>query len=258
MIIDMHVHIWKEETPGQDAAGVVRMLDNAKVTRGICSYLRGGYYPTQDDISVANRYVADSIARYPDRLLGYVYLNPANGAEFCVEQMKRAIEDWHFAGVKLWVSVRFSDPQLNPIVEQAIRYDVPMLCHTWLKTTGNLPDESTALDLAVLANRYPEGKFMMAHLCGDWEWGVKAIKPCKNVWVDASGTPTESGQIEFAVQQLGAERVVFGSDVPVASIPINLGKIDGACLTPEQRDRILWRNVYQAYHLDRHGVPPGD
>ncbi|HOJ20752.1 MAG TPA: amidohydrolase family protein, partial [Armatimonadota bacterium] len=61
--------------------------------------------------------------------------------------------------------------------------------------------------------------------------------------VDTSGGDPEAGVVEYAVRQLGAERVLFGSDVPGRSYGVQLGKVLGAQLTPEQRDLILFGNA---------------
>ena len=39
---------------------------------------------------------------------------------------------------------------------QTAELKAPIFQHTWIKTTGNYPGESTPMDLAALAARYPE------------------------------------------------------------------------------------------------------
>jgi predicted TIM-barrel fold metal-dependent hydrolase len=99
-----------------------------------------------------------------------------------------------------------------------------MLVHTWRKSTGNLPNESTPTDMAALARRYPEGRFQMAHFGGDWEFGLRAIRSCPNVWADFSGSVNEYGAYELAIELLGEDRIVFGTDLP-ADFHLNLGRV---------------------------------
>ena len=61
--------------------------------------------------------------------------------------------------------------------------------------------------------------------------------------MDPSGAAPEAGIVEFAVCQMGAERVLFGSDAPGRSYGVQLGKVLGADLTPGQRDLILFGNM---------------
>src|SRR5205823_2709235 len=117
-------------------------------------------------------------------------------------------------GVKLWVATRCSDPVTFPVVEGAIAADVPIIAHTWRKSTGNLPGESLPTDVAALARRYPEARLLMAHLGGDCQFGVRAIRDCPNVSIDFAGSVNEYGAYELAVRELGEDRVVFGSDLP--------------------------------------------
>ena len=48
---------------------------------------------------------------------------------------------------------------------------------------------------------------------------------------------------EFAVRHMGPERVLFGSDAPGRSFGVQLGKVLGADLTPDQRDLVLFGNA---------------
>jgi len=75
---------------------------------------------------------------------------------------------------------------------------------------------------------------------GDWEWSIKALKNVPNVYVDTSGSVVDEGIVEMCVKYLGAERVLFGTDL---SMEAGVGKILGADLTEEQRELIFWKNI---------------
>jgi len=49
--------------------------------------------------------------------------------------------------------------------------------------------------------------------------------------------------IEMAVRELGAERVVFGSDAPGRNFCVELSKIMAAEIEPEERNLILGGNM---------------
>ena len=61
--------------------------------------------------------------------------------------------------------------------------------------------------------------------------------------VDTSGGDPESTVVEFAVRELGAERIVFGSDAPGRSFGIQLGKVLGADISDETKELILSGNL---------------
>ena len=115
-------------------------------------------------------------------------------------------------GVKLWVARPGNTPELDPIVEHAAELKAPVLQHTYIKATGTCRVSPPRWRPAELAQRHPKVPFICAHTGGDWEVGIRAIRDCQNVSVDLCGTDPTAGFTEMAVRELGAERVLYGSD----------------------------------------------
>ena len=61
--------------------------------------------------------------------------------------------------------------------------------------------------------------------------------------MDISGSYGETGMVEYAAERLGAERVLFGSDMPGSDCYHNLGKVTGADLSEEAKAMILCGNA---------------
>ena len=80
--------------------------------------------------------------------------------------------------------------------------------------------------------------------------GVADVQDCPNVLVDTSGSQPEQGIVEWAVAQLGAERLVYGSDVVGRDFGTQLGRVLGARLTARQRDLILGGNACRLLRLE--------
>jgi uncharacterized protein len=149
-------------------------------------------------------------------------------------------------GVKLYNQFKYSDRVLFPVAEQCIARGVPFLGHSSHTTDPVLrqaqPDASTGEDFCALARRYPELLLIMGHVNGggDWEYAIKLLRDCPAVYLDTSGSVLDSGTIELAVRELGAGRVVFGTDTTMEG---GVGKILSADLSPQQREDIFWRNL---------------
>jgi predicted TIM-barrel fold metal-dependent hydrolase len=237
MPVDAHIHL---NFGGFTDAAFVERVERGLTDRFWVSALQGGYYPTLEDVRLSNEMVRRLMARLPGHVVGFAYVNPVHD-QAAVRELCRCIEDLGFAGVKLWVSTFCDDERVDPIVERAIAYDVPILVHCWVKVNGNLPFESTPMHLGRLAKRYPEAKLIMAHLGGDWEYGYKVARDCPNVYVDTSGSIAEMDEIEKLVGAIGVERVLFGTDN--SDLSFCKGKILGADLSDEQREAIFWRNA---------------
>jgi uncharacterized protein len=146
-------------------------------------------------------------------------------------------------GVKLWVARRCSDAEIDPIIRRATELKAVVFQHTWWKVGGNLPGESTPNDLAAMAARHPDATIICGHTGGDWERGVRAIAPFKNVYADLAGGDPTAGETEMAVRELGAERVLYGSDAGGRSFASQLAKVLGAQIRPDEKRRILGENT---------------
>ena len=151
------------------------------------------------------------------------------------------MNEYGMIGIKL--ECVCTDPRYRPIMEKAESLGIPILQHSWFKITGCIPGESTPSDVAVLAKEFPQVTIIMAHLGGDWQRGIKAVQDLPNVLVDICGSIVDCGMIETAVAELGAERILFGTDLPDIGLWTNLGKVEGAEITSEQKNLILYENA---------------
>jgi len=198
--------------------------------------------PSPREFRRQNDQVFEAIEHARGRALGFVYLNPKHTPE-CLAELDRCVRDGPMVGVKLWVALRCHDRRLDPIIERAAELNAPVLQHTWYKITGNLPNESTATDLAVLAARHPAARFIAAHVGGDWERGIRAIRSTTNVAAEICGGDPTAGVVEMAVRELGAERVVYGSDFAGRSFASQLAKVYGADIPEASKRMILSGNI---------------
>ena len=172
----------------------------------------------------ANDEVLRAISHFPQRAFGFVYLNPKH-TDASLAELDRCVRDGPMVGVKLWVAKRCTAPELDPIVRRATELKAVVLQHTYVKATGNLPGESTPSDLAELARRHPEARFIGAHSGGDWEIGYRAMRDCPNIFPDLCGFDPTAGATEMAVRELGAERLLYGSDAGGRSFASQLAKV---------------------------------
>jgi len=247
MIIDSHVHI----TQVNETNWLVNSASRSGISPLlICSLGVGGYmrYPTVEQIVSANSSVLEAIERFPDDVCGICYASPQNPEESLAE-IDRCIAHGPMMGIKLWVAAKASDASVEPIARRAVELDVPILQHAWNKATGNMEDESTPADVAALARKFPRLKVHMAHLYGAGFQGIADIAPYPNVYVDTGGGEPEAGILEYAVREIGAERILFGSDAPGRGFGVQLGKVTGANISEVDRNAILWGNTEEIYRL---------
>ena len=139
----------------------------------------------------------------------------------------------------------------DAIIRQAAKLNALVYIHTWFQVGGaprrpggaNQSGESTPEDVALLARRFPDFPLICGHSGGDWELGVRAVRPFKNVFIEFSGSDPHSGQVDFTVAEVGADRLVWGGHGPSRSYATELAKVFDADLTQAQREKIFGGNL---------------
>ncbi len=242
---DGHCHLVEVggDTPEQRMTELVKHSDRLGIERSVVFM---GYPlvndPSPEQLREQNDQVMRAVRAFPDRTLSFAYLNPKHLA-FSLEEFDRRVRDGPMVGIKLWTALRCNAPELDPIIDRAASAGAAIYQHTWLKVTGNLPGESTPFDVAELAQRHPKATIICGHAGGDWELGIRAIREFKNVWIDVAGFDPTAGAVEMAVRELGADRIVFGSDAGIRSFASQLAKVLGAEVGEAAKRQILSGNL---------------
>ena len=245
-IWDDHCHLGSVpgDTPEERMTALVRWADRLGIERlllsqGYCSQL----HPTPDQFRQENDRVMRAVRRFPDRAYGSVYLSPAY-PDFSVEEFNRCVRNGPMVSIgEVEADKPCSVPEMDRIVECAASMKMPVLQHTWLKIGGNEPGESTPYDVVAIARRHPEVQFVCIHTGGDWERGIRIIRDAQNVSAEIAGSNPTSGFVEMAVRELGAERVIYGSDVGGRSFASQLAKVLGADVPDTAKELILGGNL---------------
>ncbi|MCC7375623.1 MAG: amidohydrolase family protein [Verrucomicrobiales bacterium] len=244
-IWDLHAHLSgvPGDTPESRLGHLLEYADRMGVAR-LCVFMgmEWSYDPTPEKLRQENDEVLRAIRAYPERAFGFVYLNPRH-TQASLDELNRYVRDGPMVGVKLWVAERCHSALLDPIVDRARELGALIFQHTWIKITGNLPGESTPMDLVALARRHPNASFVCGHSGGDWEVGLRTIRGQTNIHADLGGGDPAAGLTEMAVRELGADRVLYGSDIGGRSFASQLAKVHGADLPLSAKRAILGANL---------------
>lgn len=215
-----------------------------------------------EEFRAANDEILNLMRSFPNKIIGQISVNPHFRRESLDEIARCA--DQGMVGTRLYYQAKISDPLYFPIIEKLIELGMIIFVHGEAQMgvggyrmkydIGRPPTISVPEDFVEAARRYPEGMFQFAHIGGggDWEYMCKAFRDTPNVYVDVGGSNNEEGMVEFAVECLGEDRVLFGTD---NSYFQGVGKIIGADLTDQQKQKIFFDN-YNAllkrggYHVD--------
>lgn len=194
-----------------------------------------------------------------DRVSGIVVIDPSE-PQRSVEQMEKWIRHGPCVGIKYrgWGnrdSLHCDHPNNDPIIEAARSMNALIYVHTWIKVGGTprrpgggaYAGENTPWHLVRLAQRFPDLPFVCGHGGGDWEIGAQVVRPHKNILFEFAGSDPHSGSVDYAVRELGIERIVWGGHGSSRSFSTEISKVLDADLTREQRMQILGGNVRRVW-----------
>jgi predicted TIM-barrel fold metal-dependent hydrolase len=198
--------------------------------------------------------VMGDIEKFPDRLVGYCWVNPHFG-EDALEELERCVSDLGYMGMKLHPKLeQFSiDSRIvDPFVEKAAELDIPVMVHTEMGTRGDEPWR-----LVNLCKRFPEVTFFMGHMGLDIGYVGDLTIPriamdVNNLILETSCTSTDPwATFAGPALLLGPERVVYGSDAgPSHHNAVNLFKLDLLDLDQRTKRLILGENMLRILKLN--------
>ncbi len=244
---DVHTHLGPPGAkPDHRMESLLKIADRVGVERLCLGMAQPWQYePTPEQFRKCNDDVLGILKEWGSRVFGFVYLNPVHTPESLAE-LERCVADGPMIGIKLWVGTRANAAALDPIVRRAAELKALILQHTWLKQRGkgNLPHESTPMELAELSGRHPGVPIVCGHTGGgDWALGIRAIRARPDLYADLGGGDPVYGEVEMAVRELGASRVLYGSDVHGRSFASQLGRVLGADISDADKKLILRENL---------------
>jgi predicted TIM-barrel fold metal-dependent hydrolase len=261
MLVDVHAHFhhartpradWRERNESRLAAGeqigisvhIASVLGSWGLTSPI-------YFPSPRDVTTGNDALLALQRAHPDRVRGYVCVNPNYGAHARTEIVRCL--DAGMIGIKLAASRRADDPLLDPIAALALERRVPVLQHVWQHRRRDWPGQeaSDATELCALARRHPEVAFILAHIGGggDWRHSLHAVADVPNVYVDLSGSGVDGGMLEACVAAAGVSRLLWGTDLTMDTGWAKLRYLE-TVLSKEELALVRWKNAARIF-------PPG-
>lgn len=179
-------------------------------------------------VKTPNQKVLEYVKRYPERFIGFGSVNPNKNEEY-VEAKLREIKDYGFKGIKLLPTIHFFNPKeekMLKIYEFAEKEKLILLIHTGCDPgPWELPllsKNANPSNLDPVCERYPNLRIIAAHMGsysaqfpGIWfDEMVRVAKKHENLYVDIAATFSENN-LKKAVKEIGAEKILYGSDYPV-------------------------------------------
>jgi predicted TIM-barrel fold metal-dependent hydrolase len=173
-------------------------------------------------------------------------INPSLG-DAAVAEFRQALSEWGFRGLKLmpvFYAFRSAGRAADPLLELAQEFDVPVTIHS-----GNY--FCHPLEIAEMAARFPKVTFIMDHMGYRYYVleAVLAAERCPNLYL-ATTAVFEPHFIRMAIERVGIDRVVFGSNAPLVIPRLQMEVIRALELSPEEEAQVFGQTAAHLYKLD--------
>jgi hypothetical protein len=231
------------------ADGLLALMDRKRIDRALVGSAEA---ITLLDAHSGNEMLSRAIGSHGDRLVPCAVLNPAY-AGWEVD-LRHCAENLGMVALKLlphWHGYKLTDACCGEIIAAATELSLPILLPVRVQDGRQLgwlfdvPDLSLA-DIAATIRAHPAARFVILEGIGIAHSALATERESlpDNYWVEMSRMAVFIGkEIQALVAALGAQRVLFGSGMPLKYVDPALLKLKHLDVSPTEKSAILGGNL---------------
>jgi predicted TIM-barrel fold metal-dependent hydrolase len=249
-VIDAHAHLgaWPAFRIAGDpwAAGMVAAMDACGISQAVIA----PHLAIGPDMSAGNNQAAAAVQQFPDRLAAYCTISPNYPEGEVVAELNRCLTQDCFRGIKLHPTTHdypANGPRYRPAWAMAHERELPVLIHTWDGDARCRPSLFEAI-----AHEFPRARVILGH-SGATPSGIReaiqAARNAPNIFLDLTKSLMHYGMVEEMVAGVGADRVLFGTDLPFIGCTSQMGHVAAAHIPDEDKARIFGQNARRLFGL---------
>ncbi|NOR60674.1 MAG: amidohydrolase family protein [Methanosarcinales archaeon] len=230
LVIDAHNHLGgpdKGDGMSQSAGDIIAKMDAAGIDKAVV-------FPFNDEdpgisFSRSNDQVYSDVSQNPGRLIGFGRLDPNQG-EQAVAEARRCVIELGLSGIKLHPHAQKFAIDSATVYRIAgwvadVRPDIPIIFDNGKPASPNQL-------IGDLADTFPDVTFILAHMRGGDFIEVTAAHD--NIFIQTTGVPKVE-VVQQCVDELGADRVMMGSDSPYHSMEDEVMKVEALQLSEAEK-----------------------
>lgn len=246
-MIDAHTHLgyWHNfNIPERTAAQMVHAMDRV----GIRCCVTAAHAGISTDYRMGNTHVLEAMREFPGRFIGYCCVNPNYPAREMLDEIKRCF-DAGMTAIKLHPGVHGSPVDgdgYRPAWQYADKHGLVVLTHTDSSTNSGVVPTGRC------AERYPNAKVLFGH-SGFGHGGARACfevaQKAPNSFFDIAASMADLNLVEALVGGIGADRVLFGTDLPFLDCRMQIGRMAFSGLTDAEMKLVLSGNARRLFGI---------
>lgn len=252
-VIDVHAHLgayFDFYIPRPDASTMVEVMDRLGIAQAWISSIPA----CGADVPRGNEMTAAAVRAYPGRFVGYASVNP-HYPERVRAELERAFDELELRLIKLHptiVDYSISGPAYEPVWRFASERRTVVLSHTWAGTSTCAPKQ-----FEPLAKEYPDVVFILGHSGGTragYEEAIEVAQAHANVYLDLCRSEMSPVWVERIVNEVGSDRVLWGTDFPFLEPRYLVGRLACATLSDQAKRQVFGESA--AKLLQGRGILP--
>lgn len=240
-VLDCHGHIGVHpDFPAYkaDADAMVAVMDLLNIERLAVTSTLACY----NDCPRGNAEIEAVLRRHPERFFGYITVNP-NPPGQAVAELERWAGFHRPPLIKLHPGLHkypVHGEHYKPIWEYANQHEAVVLVHTWDSDPNCGP-----LLFPPIARSHPRARILLGHSGVTWRGIMQAMEAAEaapNLFLDLASSQHHRLILEKCAQRIGAERILFGSDMPFLEASMTLAHVLTAKISDAEKEKILRTN----------------
>lgn len=247
MIIDAHAHYGHDHVFDEDNSieTLVQWCDRYNIDHAIIqpSIPR----PYIGETAKVHNEIHAICGQSDGRFFGMASINPHFKPDEYDQELRRCVRELGFVSVKITPIGHAANPSSVDCMhayEICEALGIPVMIHT-----GAGAPFADPLNMLAPAKAFPRVKFVMAHAGTDsmFAAALYVARLCGNVYLEPSWLNVYS--LKEAVEELGADRVMFASDMPM-NIPVELAKYHAITDDPSVLSQLLSGTAAHVFGLN--------
>ena len=254
MIIDAHVHLGDVaffRVPDASLEAMLSLMDSLGINLAISMHGAGLMECFEEAYKASETAYRRSGGRFP-----YCLTYHPLYAEDSLGWIQKALGHPGLVGIKIHPGqhqVFPDDPRYEPVWRFAAEHQLPIVTHSWALSDYNPTQRfATPEHFESCVSQYPQVNLILGHAGGRYEGHRTAASLARrypNVYLDLSGDVYSFGFIEWLVAQVGADRILFGSDAVWIDPRTHLARILDADISLTEKRLILGENAARLFRL---------